>query len=41
MRKQYMSIDDIAREQGWMCGQDWQPIDPDTGLGADPPHYQM
>ncbi len=41
MQKQYLAIGDIARSRGWTCGQDWPPIDPDTGLGADPPHYQM
>ena len=41
MQEQYQAIGDIAREQGWVCGQDWPPIDPTTRLGADPPHYQM
>lgn len=40
MQQKYLAIGDIARKQGWVCGQDWPPIDPITGLGADPPHYQ-
>ena len=41
MQAQYRSIGDKARELGWTCGQDWPPIDPETGLGADPPHYEI
>lgn len=40
MKDEYLAIGDVARKQGWTCGQDWPPIDPDSGLGADPPHYQ-
>jgi hypothetical protein len=37
----YKRIALIARKCGLESGQDWKPIDPDTGLGWDPPHYQL
>jgi peptidoglycan L-alanyl-D-glutamate endopeptidase CwlK len=39
--ERYKAIGKIARRMGWNCGQDWPPIDRRTGLGADPPHYQL
>lgn len=36
----YKAIGAIARKHGLDCGQDWPPIDPATGLGWDPPHYE-
>jgi hypothetical protein len=39
--KQYRSIADLAKHYGWNCGADWPPINPQTGLGADPPHFQI
>jgi len=38
---EYRTIGEIARQQGWICGMDWPPINPRTGLGADPPHYEV
>jgi hypothetical protein len=37
----YRRIAEIARANGLESGQDWTPLDPKTGLGWDPPHYQM
>jgi hypothetical protein len=39
--REYRAIADLARRHGWNCGADWPPINPATGLGADPPHHQM
>jgi hypothetical protein len=39
--REYRAIADLARRHGWDCGADWPPINPATGLGADPPHHQM
>lgn len=39
--KQYRAIADLAKHYGWNCGADWAPIDPKTGLGADPPHHEL
>lgn len=39
--KTYRAIADIARSQGWNCGADWLPVNPETLLGADPPHFQL
>lgn len=37
----YKRIAAVARECGLECGQDWAPLDPGTGMGWDPPHYQF
>ncbi len=37
----YRAIADLARRHGWDCGADWPPINPETGLGRDPPHHQL
>lgn len=37
----YKRIADIARACGLVCGQDWLPRDPVTGLGWDPDHYEV
>ncbi len=39
--KQYRTIIEIARKLGWSCGGDWPPLDPETQLGQDPPHFQI
>ena len=38
---EYKAIATVARAHGLECGQDWAPLDPTTGMGWDPPHYQM
>lgn len=38
---EYRRIGEVARSLGLICGQDWEPIDKGTGLGWDPPHYEM
>jgi hypothetical protein len=38
--EEYKRIGAIARGLGWVCGQDWPPVDPVTGLGRDPPHME-
>ncbi len=37
----YRGIAELARRQGWDNGADWPPINPQTGLGRDPPHHQL
>lgn len=37
----YKKIAKIGRDMGLECGADWTPLDPATGLGWDPPHYEM
>lgn len=37
---EYRLLRDIGREHGLECGADWAPIDTETGLGWDPPHFQ-
>ena len=41
MAEAYRGIGEVAREMGWTCGMDWLPINPVTGLGADPPHFEL
>ena len=37
----YKRVAAIARGCGLRCGQDWTPVDPNTGLGWDPDHYEV
>jgi hypothetical protein len=37
----YKRIATIMRSVGCESGQDWVPIDPVSGMGWDPPHYQL
>jgi hypothetical protein len=37
----YRKIGEIGRALGLDCGQDWKPFNAQTGLGWDPPHYQL
>ena len=40
-RTAYKRIAAIMRIAGCECGQDWPPIDSKSGMGWDPPHYQL
>jgi hypothetical protein len=37
----YKKMGAIARAMGWTWGGDWLPLDPATGLGTDPDHYEF
>lgn len=41
LAREYRAIAELARRFGWSCGADWPPINPETGLGVDPPHHQI
>lgn len=38
---EYRAIAAVAKSLGFENGIDWDPIDPVTGLGKDPPHHQV
>lgn len=38
---QYRAIAAVAKSLGFQNGIDWDPVDPVTGLGRDPPHHQL
>ena len=37
----YKKVAEVARACGLSCGQDWEPKDPNTGLGWDSDHYEL
>jgi peptidoglycan L-alanyl-D-glutamate endopeptidase CwlK len=37
--REYRQIAEIAKKLGFKSGAYWPPINPDTGLGRDPPHH--
>lgn len=38
--REYRQIAEIARKLGFNSGAYWPKINPETGLGRDPPHHQ-
>jgi hypothetical protein len=38
---EYRAIAAVAKRLGFVNGIDWDPIDPVTKLGKDPPHHQV
>lgn len=38
--REYLKIAEIAKKLGFKSGAYWPPINPETGLGKDPPHHR-